>query len=221
MLNFLNYQFNVKKNKNFDKIEVKGLHQFKAFNYNVPGDISSASFFIVLTLLSNKSKIVIKNVNINHTRIGIITILNKMGAGIKLKEKRFYNGEEIADIHVRSRKKLKSVNCPSKLNSSAIDEFLIIFLAAAKAKGVSKFKDLEEMNKKESKRLNLAIKFLKLIGIKVERFKEMGTNLVLTKNFEIKNFLKDHGIFFIVHYRLTGWELTINDKDSFQISKYF
>ena len=116
-----------------------------------------------------------------------------MGAGIKLKEKRFYNGEEIADIHVRSRKKLKSVNCPSKLNSSAIDEFLIIFLAAAKAKGVSKFKDLEEMNKKESKRLNLAIKFLQLIGIKVKRFKDNiniygNPNLVLTKNFEIKNF---------------------------------
>ena len=225
MLNFLNYPINVKKNKNFDKIEVKGLHQFKAFNYNVPGDISSASFFIVLTLLSNKSKIVIKNVNINHTRIGIITILNKMGAGIKLKEKRFYNGEEIADIHVRSRKKLKSVNCPSKLNSSAIDEFLIIFLAAAKAKGVSKFKDLEEMNKKESKRLNLAIKFLKLIGIKVERFKDNiniygNPNLMLTKNFEIKNFLKDHRIFFLscITALTLGGNWTINDKDSINSS---
>ena len=66
---------------------------------------------------------------------------------------------------------MNSINCPSKFNSSAIDEFLIIFLVAAKANGVSKFKDLGEMNKKESKRLDLAVKFLRLIGIKVERFR--------------------------------------------------
>ena len=65
----------------------------------------------------------------------------------------------------KSKKSLNAINCPSKLNSSAIDEFLIIFLVAAKAKGTSKFKDLGEMNKTESKRLDLAIKFLKLIGI--------------------------------------------------------
>ena len=114
---------------------------------------------------------IIENVNVNKSRFGIIKILNKMGAKIKLKNKKIYNGEEIADIHVKSKKKLKSINCPSKFNSSAIDEFLIIFLVAAKAKGISKFKDLGEMNKKESKRLDLAVKFLKLIGIKVKRFK--------------------------------------------------
>ena len=66
---------------------------------------------------------------------------------------------------------MNSINCPSKFNSSAIDEFLIIFLVAAKAHGVSKFKDLGEMNKKESKRLDLAVKFLRLIGIKVKRLR--------------------------------------------------
>ena len=99
------------------------------------------------------------------------------------------------------KKNFNAINCPSKYNSSAIDEFLIIFLVAAKAKGVSKFKDLGEMNKKESKRLDLAIKFLKLIGIRVNRIKNDikiygNPNLVLSKSFEMKNFLKDHRIFF-------------------------
>ena len=90
-------------------------------------------------------------------------------------------------------KKLKGINCPAKLNSSAIDEFLIIFLVAAKAKGISKFKDLGEMNKKESKRLDLGIKFLRLIGIKVERIKNDikiygNPKINLSKNYEIKNF---------------------------------
>ena len=87
MLKFLKYPIKVQKVKGYDKISVKGLHQFKAFKYQIPGDISSASFFIVLTLLSKKSKIIIENVNVNKTRTGILSILNKMGAGIKLKKK--------------------------------------------------------------------------------------------------------------------------------------
>ena len=70
----------------------------------MPGDISSAAFFIVLTLLSNKSKIIIKNINVNKSRTGIITILNKMGANIKLRNRQIYNGEKIANIHVESKK---------------------------------------------------------------------------------------------------------------------
>ena len=225
MLKFLNYPIKIQKKNKIDKISIKGLSQFNAFNYDVPGDISSASFFIVLTILSEKSKLLIRNVNINPSRIGIITILNKMGAGIKLINKKIYNGENVADIFIKSTNNLKSFNCPSKLNSSAIDEFLIIFLAAAKAKGVSRFKDLGEMNKKESKRLDLGIKFLKLIGIKVKRFKNDisiygNPSLKLNKNFEIKNFLKDHRIFFLscITALTLGGEWKINDKDSIRTS---
>ncbi len=221
MLKFLNYPIKIHEKKTFDKISIQGLNQFKAFKYDVPGDISSASFFIVLTLLSKKSQLVIENVNINKSRIGVITILNKMGANIKYKNKKLYNGEEIADIFVKSKVNLKSVNCSPKLNSSAIDEFLIIFLAAAKAKGISKFRNLGEMNKKESKRLDLGVNFLKLIGIKVDRF---GNNLniygnpylSLSKSFEIKNFLKDHRIFFLscIAALTLGGKWKINDKKS-------
>tara|TARA_Y100001970_G_scaffold92764_1_gene116950 strand:+ start:9571 stop:10893 length:1323 start_codon:yes stop_codon:yes gene_type:complete len=224
MLKFLKYPIKVQKKKQIETIKVRGLRQLDSFNYDVPGDISSAAFFIVLTLLSKKSQIVIENVNVNKSRTGIISILNKMGAKIKLENIRLYNGERIANIKVRS-KKLNSVICSSKLNSSAIDEFLIIFLAAAKANGVSKFKDLGEMNKKESKRLDLGIKFLKKIGIKVIRFKNDiniygNPKLSLSKSYEIKKFLKDHRIFFLssIAALTLGGKWKIHDKDSINTS---
>ncbi len=225
MLKFLKYPIKILKKEKFEKISIQGLQEFKAFNYVVPGDISSASFFIVLTLLSKKSSLIIEKVNVNPSRIGIITILNKMGAKIKIKKKKLQNGEFVADIHVKSKKHLTSVNCPSTLNSSAIDEFLIIFLVAAKANGISRFKDLSEMNKKESKRLDLGIKFLKLIGIRVERYGDDiniygNPSLVLSKDFEIKNFLKDHRIFFLscITALTLGGKWKINDKDSINTS---
>ena len=225
MLKSLGYPIKVIKKTEYEKILVKGLSQFNCFEYEVPGDISSASFFIVLTLLTKNSKMIIKKVNVNPSRIGIISILNKMGAEIKLKNKKKYNGEEVSDIHIKSVKNLNAINCPSKLNSSAIDEFLIIFLVAAKAKGISKFRDLGEMNKKESKRLDLAVKFLKLIGVKVERFDNNinihgNPELILSKSYEMKNFLKDHRIFFLccITALTLGGKWKINDKDSINTS---
>ena len=153
MLKFLKYPINIQSKRGFDRISIKGLNQFKSFEYKVPCDISSASFFIVLTLLSKKSQIVIKNVNINPSRIGIIKILRIMGVKFIFKNKKIYKGEMIADINVKSTVKIRSINCPSNLSSNAIDEFLIIFLVAAKAKGISYFKDLAELNQKESPRL--------------------------------------------------------------------
>ena len=140
---------------------------FLATIFVIPGDISSCSFFIVLTLLSENSELKIKNVNTNNSRLGVLKILNRMNANIIATNKRSYKGETISDLIIKSKKNLKGINCPKNLNSSAIDEFLIIFIAAAKAKGVSTFSDLGELNKKESPRLNIAINFLKKIGVKV------------------------------------------------------
>jgi 3-phosphoshikimate 1-carboxyvinyltransferase len=136
-----------------------------------------------------------------------------------------YKGEKIANIHVKSKKDLKGINCPANLNSSAIDEFLIIFLVAARAKGISKFNDLGEMNKKESQRLDLAIKFLRSINVKVNRFKNNisihgNPNLNLKGKFEMKNFLKDHRIFFLscITALTLGGRWKIFDKDSINTS---
>ena len=182
-----------------DLIEINGEKKIYPFDYNIPSDISSSAFFIVLTLLSRKSLLTIKNVNVNSSRIGCINILNKMGAKIILKNKKKYNGEEISDIHIKSIKNLRAINCPSRLNSSAIDEFLIIFLVAAKAKGVSYFKNLSELNQKESPRLRLGSKILNMIGIKTKLTKSSikiygNPNLNLTKKYKLKNYLKDHRV---------------------------
>ncbi len=215
----------IKFKNNRDLIEVKGLSQFKSFCYDVPGDISSSAFFIVLTLLSEKSKIKIKRINVNDSRIGIIKILNKMNSNIIFKNKRTYKGEKIADIHVQSKKNLISINCPSSLNSAAIDEFLVIFLVAAKAKGVSKFNNLGELNKKESPRLNVAIKFLKMIGIKVIKKKDNikifgNPDLFLKGKYCVKNFLKDHRVFMMscIAAVTFGGEWRIHNKDSINSS---
>ena len=225
LLKHLNYPIKIKKKKNYDLIEIKGLHQFRAFNYKIPGDISSASFFIVLTLLSKKSELLIKNININPTRSGILEILEKMNANVKVINKKNYNGEILGDIKVKSTKNFKSINCPDRLNSSLIDEFLLIFLIAAKSKGISSFKNLDELNKKESPRLDIAISFLKMIGVKVNRInnniKIFGNpKLELKKKFHIKKFFKDHRIFMMsVIAALTfGGIWTINDKDSIKTS---
>ena len=225
LFKFLNIPIKIKSKKNYDLIEIKGLNQFKKFEYHIPGDISSSAFFIVLTLLSKNSKIKIKRVNINDSRIGIIKILNKMNSKILFKNKKNYKGEKIADIHVKSKTNLHSIDCPSNLNSAAIDEFLVIFLVAAKAKGVSKFRNLDELNKKESPRLNLAIKFLKMIGIKVKKNKDNikiygNPNLSLNKEYCIKNFLKDHRIFMMscIAAITFGGKWKIHDKDSVNTS---
>ena len=226
LLKYLKLPIKVKSKKNFDLIELSGLQQFSAFEYSIPGDISSGAFFIVLTILSNKSKIKIQNVNINESRIGLINILRRMNCKISFKNKSMYKGEKIADIIVKSSKILKPINCPSYLNSSAIDEFLLIFLVAGtKTKGVSTFYNLGELNKKESPRLNIAIQFLKMLGIKVERNKNDikihgKANIDLKKKYHIKNFLKDHRIFMMscIAALTLGGNWKINDKDSINTS---
>ena len=221
----LNLPIKIKKNLNYDNIEINGEQNFNGFNYNVPGDISSSSFFIVLTLLAFKSKLRIKNVNINNTRTGIIKILNKMNANILFKNKKKYKGELVADILVTSKSNLKSINCPTNLNSSAIDEFLIIFLVAAKAKGISYFKNLGELNKKESPRLNIAIKFLRKIGVKVLRknnnIKIYGNpDLKLDGQYSMNNFRKDHRVFMMscIAALVFGGSWKIYDRDSINSS---
>ena len=215
----------VKTKKNYDEITVKKVNKIKPFNYSIPSDISSSAFFIVLTALSENSKLTIKNVNINPSRTGIITILKKMGIRIILKNKKIYKGEIKSDILVRSTKKLKAINCPTKLNSGAIDEFLVIFLVAAKAKGISYFKDLSELNQKESPRLKWAKKILNELGIKTittnNSIKIFGNpNQSIKKKIIIKNYMKDHRVFMtsVIAGLSFGGKWKIHDSDSINTS---
>ena len=221
----MNLPIKVNKTKNYDLIEVSKTKKIKPLNYKIPSDISSAAFFIVLTALSDNSELLIKNVNINPSRIGIITILKKMGVNIKFKNKKKYKGETIANIFVNSSKKLKAINCPKKFNSLAIDEFLVIFLIAAKSNGISYFKDISELNKKESPRLKWASKILNKIGIKTisteSSIKIFGNpNLRVNKKIEIKGYLKDHRVFMtsVIAALAFGGTWYIHDKDSIKTS---
>ncbi len=222
---YLKLPVTIKNKKRFDIIKVKKVNFIKPLNYNIPSDISSSAFFIVLTALSNDSKLKIKNVNVNSTRIGIIKILKKMGIPISFEKKRIYKGEKLADIIIKSPKVIKPINCPSKLNSGAIDEFLVIFLVAAKANGVSYFKDLAELNQKESPRLRWGKFILTQMGVKTVTTKDSikiygNPNLRNNKKIIIKNYLKDHRVFMtsVIAALSYGGQWKIHDKDSIKTS---
>ena len=222
---YLGLPISIKSEKKNDIIKINKVKSIKPLNYKIPSDISSSAFFIVLTALSANSDLVIKNVNINPSRTGIITILRKMGIFIVFKNIRVYKGEKIADLRIKSPKKINSINCPSSLNSGAIDEFLLIFLVAAKAHGISYFKDLEELNQKESPRLKWGEYILNQLGIKTVSTKGSikiygNPNLSLNKKIIIKNFLKDHRVFMtsVVAALSFGGEWRIHDKDSIKTS---
>tara|TARA_B100000780_G_scaffold187664_1_gene131873 strand:- start:281 stop:1621 length:1341 start_codon:yes stop_codon:yes gene_type:complete len=225
LFKYLKIPIKVKTTKKYDFIDIKPPKKIPAFNYQIPGDISSSAFFMALTTLANDSILLIKNVNINSSRIGVITILKKMGAKISLKNKKDYRGEIISDILIKSSKNLKAINCPPKLNSSCIDEFLIIFLVAARSKGISYFSDLSELNQKESRRLDWGSKILNMMGVKTKLTKNSikiygQPNLEIRKPIIVKNYLKDHRVFMMstIAALTCGGKWQIHDKDSINTS---
>ena len=225
LFRYLGLPIKIIKKKRYDLIKIKGGKKIPALNYKIPADISSSAFFIVLTALADKSKLKIENVNINPSRTGVLIILKMMGVKILQENKRIYKGEKIADLIIKSSKKFKPINCPTKLNSAAIDEFLLIFLVAAKANGVSYFKNLSELDQKESPRLKWGSKILNKIGIRnvitKDTIKIYGNpNLKINKKIIIKNFLKDHRVFMtsVIASLSFGGEWQIYNKDSINTS---
>tara|TARA_B100001057_G_C22776006_1_gene921594 strand:+ start:34 stop:1377 length:1344 start_codon:yes stop_codon:yes gene_type:complete len=225
MCKYLNLPVTINRKKNHDEIKIKKAKLVKPLNYNIPSDISSSAFFLVLTALSKNSGLIIKNVNINPSRTGIINILKKMGIKIFFRNLRVYKGEKIGDIKIRSPKSIKSIVCPSKYTSSAIDEFLIIFLVAAKANGISSFTNLAELNQKESPRLKWAKIILSKMGIRTILTKDSiriygNPNLNIKKKIIIKNYLKDHRVFMtsVIAALSFGGNWEIHDKDSIKTS---
>ena len=219
MLKFIRAKIKIKKFKTYNLISIEGQKDFKAFNLNIPGDMSSAAFFIVLTLLAKHSIIKIKNINLNPTRTGIIIILKKMNAKIKLMNVKTKYGEKVGDIVVKSSI-LKSINCPASLVPSTIDEFAVLMIAAAKAKGTTTFSGLGELNKKESPRLNLMNSILNQVGIKTklkrETIKIIGSPKInLNKSYTINSHF-DHRVCMSVFVmcQIFGGQIKIKDFNS-------
>lgn len=130
---------------------------------NVPGDISSAAYFIVAGLIVPGSEILIKNVGINPTRAGIIDVVTDMGGDITLLNRRFLTGEETADILVKSSN-LKGTEIGGKIIPALIDEIPVIAVLACFADGRTVIKDAWELKVKESNRIDVMVKNLSLMG---------------------------------------------------------
>lgn len=134
---------------------------------HVPGDFSSAAFFLVAGCLAARNGLLIENVGINPTRIGLLTILREMGARIELRNERTVGAEPVADLFV-TQSELTGVDVPPELVPLAIDEFPILFVAAAAARGETVVSGAEELRKKETDRIAVMAEGLKALGVEVE-----------------------------------------------------
>jgi 3-phosphoshikimate 1-carboxyvinyltransferase len=150
-------------NKN-DVISLEGGGRLRATDIEVPGDISSAAFFLVAASIAPGSELILTHVGINPTRIGVINILSLMGADLTLKNEREVGGEPVADIRVRHAP-LKGIEIPDDQVPLAIDEFPALFIAAACAEGRTVLRGAEELRVKESDRIASMAEGLTTLGV--------------------------------------------------------
>ncbi|QJP10365.1 bifunctional prephenate dehydrogenase/3-phosphoshikimate 1-carboxyvinyltransferase [Pseudomonas multiresinivorans] len=146
---------------------VESGHKLTATSIEVPADISSAAFFLVAASIAEGSDLTLEHVGINPTRTGVIDILKLMGADITLENQREVGGEPVADIRVRSAQ-LKGIDIPEDLVPLAIDEFPVLFVAAANAEGRTVLRGAEELRVKESDRIQVMADGLLALGVKCE-----------------------------------------------------
>jgi 3-phosphoshikimate 1-carboxyvinyltransferase len=147
-------------------VTVRGGVELNGQEINVPGDISSATFFIVAALITSGSELLIRNVGVNPTRTGAIDILKSMGGSIELIDERMVSGEPVADILVRSSQ-LKGVDIAGSVVPRAIDEFPAICVAAACAEGRTTIRDARELRVKETDRIAAMATNLRQLGVGV------------------------------------------------------
>ena len=152
-------------------------------NIEIPGDISSAAFFIAAALIVPNSSIIIKNVGLNDTRSGIIKILKKMGANIEILDKREVCGENIGDIKVEYTKELKSCEISGEIIPTLIDEIPVLAVLATQAQGKTIIKDAQDLRNKESDRIKLTVSELKKLGADIE---ETQDGMIINGKTELK-----------------------------------
>ncbi|MDH5484199.1 MAG: 3-phosphoshikimate 1-carboxyvinyltransferase [Gammaproteobacteria bacterium] len=143
---------------------LQGGGELTACDIDVPADISSAAFFIVGASIAKGSDITLQHVGINPTRTGIIDIMRLMGANIELLNETMVGGEPVADIRIRSAE-LQGVAIPEALVPLAIDEFPVIFVAAACASGETRVTGAKELRVKESDRIQVMADGLQALGV--------------------------------------------------------
>ena len=157
---------NIENSDSKKSISLGNINSINPTNINICGDFSSAAFFIVAGLICPESELLIKNVGINKTRIGLLHALRHMGANIQLINQT-ENIEPTADISVKSSN-LKGITLNTNLVANMIDEMPVFFIAAALSDGVTIVKDAKELRTKESDRLQAMADSLSSFGVKHE-----------------------------------------------------
>ncbi|MFV0643780.1 MAG: 3-phosphoshikimate 1-carboxyvinyltransferase [Sphingomonadaceae bacterium] len=148
-------------------IAIHGEAELQPRTITVPGDPSSAAFFIVAALIVPGSELLIENVGLNPTRAGIIHVLRDMGGHIEERNRRDVGGEPVADLLVRSSQ-LRGIEVDPAIAPSMIDEFPVLFVAAALAEGRSVMRGIEELRVKESDRIAVMASALSIAGARIQ-----------------------------------------------------
>jgi 3-phosphoshikimate 1-carboxyvinyltransferase len=148
-------------------VSLVGPQSLRGIEIRVPADFSSAAFFVVAACIGADDGLLIENVGVNATRVGLLTILREMGADISLVSERKVGAEPVADLLVR-RSELRGIDVPAELVPLAIDEFPILFVAAAAARGTTTVTGAEELRKKESDRIAVMARGFEALGARVD-----------------------------------------------------
>jgi len=148
-------------------VAITGPATLRGGEVRVPGDFSSAAFFLVAGCLAARDGLLIENVGINPTRVGLLTIVRKMGGHVELRNERTMGAEPVADLFVR-QSELHGIVVPPELVPLAIDEFPILFIAAAAARGETVVSGADELRKKETDRIAVMAAGLRALGVDVE-----------------------------------------------------
>lgn len=162
------FSYPVEVNEN-GSVGLEGGHDLMSMTIDVPGDISSAAFFLVAAAITPGANLILRHVGVNPTRTGVINILTKMGAKLELLNETMVGGEPVADIHIEYSE-LQGIDIPESEIPLAIDEFPVLFVAAANATGTTTLRGAEELRVKESDRIDAMAQGMTVLGVDHEVF---------------------------------------------------
>jgi 3-phosphoshikimate 1-carboxyvinyltransferase len=155
-----------------DGSAVSGGSRLTAAHVRIPGDISSAAFFMVAAAMLPDSSLTLNNVGLNETRDGIIRVMKAMGADLRLVNRRMYGEEAVGDVRIRYKGQLKGIDIPLQWIPSLIDELPVIMALAAVSDGITRIRGAEELRVKESDRISVMVRGLEALGVRLSEYRD-------------------------------------------------
>lgn len=188
----------------------------------IPGDISSAAYFIVSALITPNSDIILKNVGLNQTRTGILDVVKQMGANLEILDERTICGEKVGDLRVKYTKDLKACNISGEIIPRLIDEIPVIAVLATQADGQTRISDAQDLRNKESDRISALVNELKKLGAKIEETPDgmiIEGKTILSGNCEVETY-HDHRLAMSLYVAglICNKEILINEFEWVNIS---